>query len=233
MGDGERGAGMLDGRSRWQRGFDAAVGWLGAMALRALGRTWRVYFEGPDPFGRSQPQIAAFWHRNLLVASYLFRNRGVTAFVSRSRDGDLITGALAHLGYARPARGSSSRGGAAALREMIRLVRNGLSTAVVTDGPRGPARRSKPGVLTLARLTGAPIAPLAFAAHPCLRFRSWDQTLLPLPFARVICRFAAPIAVRRDAEREAEDGIRLALDRELNQLTDELDRRLGLDAASR
>jgi lysophospholipid acyltransferase (LPLAT)-like uncharacterized protein len=232
MGDGEWGAGMLDRRSRWQRSFDAVVGWLGALALRALGRTWRVCFEGPDPFAGSQPQIAAFWHRNLLVASYLFRNRGVTAFVSRSRDGDLITGALSHLGYARPARGSSSRGGAAALREMVRLVRKGLTAAVVTDGPRGPARRSKPGVLTLARLTAAPIAPLAFSARPCLRLRSWDRTLLPLPFARVICHFAAPIAVKRDLTREAEDRRRRALDRELNQVTDALDLRLGLGAVN-
>jgi lysophospholipid acyltransferase (LPLAT)-like uncharacterized protein len=226
---------MLDGRSRWQRSFDAALGWLGALALRALGRTWRVSFEGPDPFAGSgaQPQIGAFWHRDLLVASYLFRNRGITACVSRSRDGDLITGALAHLGYARPARGSTSRGGAAGLREMVRLVRNGLIAAVVTDGPRGPARRSKPGVITLARLTAAPITPLALSGRPCLRFRSWDRTLLPLPFARVICRFAPPIAVGPDDERETEDRLRLALDRELNRMTDALDLRLGFADANR
>lgn len=226
---------MTEGRSRWQRGFDAALGWLGALALRALGRTWRVSFEGPDPFAESRPQprIGAFWHRNLLVASYLFRNRGVTAFVSRSRDGDLVTGALAHLGYAHPARGSSSRGGAAGLRDMVRRVRNGLVAAVVTDGPRGPARRSKPGVIALARLTAAPITPLALSGRPCLRFRTWDRTLLPLPFARVVCRFAPPIAVRRDGDRETEDRLRLALDRELNRMTDALDLRLGFADANR
>jgi lysophospholipid acyltransferase (LPLAT)-like uncharacterized protein len=164
---------MLDGRSRWQRSFDAAVGWLGALALRALGRTWRVSFEGPDPFAGSgpQPQIAAFWHRNLLVASYLFRNRGITAFVSRSRDGDLITGALAHLGYVHPARGSSSRGGAAALRKMVRLVRNGLTAAVVTDGPRRTGRAAPRGARS-------PECSPWRGSRP-LRLRPWPSRAVP------------------------------------------------------
>ena len=197
--------------------------------LRMLGATWRISVEGPDPFvDRSGPHLGAFWHRNALIAAFMFRDRRFSVPVSRSRDGDLITQLLLGLGYATPPRGSSSRGGASALRALVNMVEEGFTISIQTDGPRGPARVSKYGMVSLARRTGRPISPLGFSAKPCIRFRSWDGTLLPLPFARVLCSFGSPIHVPRDAKPDEEEVIRQQLDCELNRLTDEADDRYGL-----
>lgn len=202
---------------------------IATLFLRILGSTWRVEVEGPDPFAAGPgPHLGAFWHRNALIAAFLFRDKGFSVPVSRSRDGDLITQLLLGLGYTMPPRGSSSRGGAAALRALARQVEQGTTISIQTDGPRGPARVSKHGMVSLARRTGRPISPLAFSARPCFQFESWDGTLLPLPFARVLCNFGPAIEVPRDAEPEEEEAIRLVLDRELNRLTDEADTRYGL-----
>lgn len=204
----------------------ALLGRAGALALRLWGATWRVTTEGPDPLVPGHaPVVAAFWHRNILIAAWYFRDRGFSVAVSRSRDGDLIAAALLALGYRRAARGSSTRGGAAALRELCRLVDAGATVSVQTDGPQGPARVSKIGVVTLSRLTGRPVQPVTFSARPSFRFSSWDRTLLPWPFARVVVRYAEPIPVARDAGEDAEERARCALDAVLNRVTDELDAR--------
>ncbi len=204
------------------------LGHAAALLLRALGATWRVRTEGPDPQASERPPfVAAFWHRNVLIASHYYRGRGFSAAVSRSRDGDRIAAMLSALGYQQPPRGSSTRGGAAALRELFRLVRSGTTVSIQPDGPQGPARISKIGIVNLSRLTRRPITPVGFSAAPCLRFRSWDGTLLPLPFARVVCRYGEAIAVPPDADDVLEERIRQDLDAALDGLTDELDARLG------
>jgi lysophospholipid acyltransferase (LPLAT)-like uncharacterized protein len=213
----------------WRGVGDAVVGWLGALLLRALGASWRARIEGDDPGGDGArgPRLAALWHRDALIAAALFRDRGCTAAVSLSRDGDRIAAALDHLGYRPPPRGSSSRGGVAAARGVSRRLRDGVTTAIVTDGPRGPARRSKPGVAALARLTGVSITPVAFAARPCLRFGSWDRMRLPLPFARVHCRLAPPIPVAPDARPGGDADVARALDRTLAAMSDALEARIA------
>ncbi len=202
---------------------------LATMLLRTLGATWRFSVEGPSPFAsESGPHLGAFWHRNALIAAFYFRDRGYSVPVSRSRDGDLITGLLLGLGYRPPPRGSSSRGGAAALRSLEKIVSQGTTVSIQTDGPRGPARVSKHGMVSLSRRSGIPMTPVAFSARPCFRFRSWDGTLLPLPFASVLCSFGPPIPVAPDASEEDENEAREHLDRELNRLTDDADDRFGL-----
>jgi lysophospholipid acyltransferase (LPLAT)-like uncharacterized protein len=216
------------------------LGHVAAILMRLLGATWRVRTEGPDPLApresRAQrrnaaheqpPVVAAFWHRNVLIGAYYYRDRSFAAAVSRSQDGDRIAALLGALGYTAPPRGSSTRGGAAALRQLFKLVRSGTTVSVQPDGPQGPARVSKVGIVTLARLTQRPITPVGFSARPTLRFRSWDGLVLPLPFARVICRYAEPIAVPPDADDAEQERLREMLDEVLNRLTDELDSSLG------
>ncbi len=218
------------------------VGHLAAILLRLLGATWRIRTEGPDPLPgdplspaplspekapEKAPVVAAFWHRNVLIGAHYYRDRRFAAAVSRSPDGDRIAALLTALGYRPAPRGSSTRGGAAALRELFKLVRSGTTVSVQPDGPQGPARVSKVGIITLARLTRRPITPVGFSAWPRLRFRSWDGLLLPLPFARVICRYAKPIPVPPDADDDEQERLRKALDKALNDLTDQLDSQLG------
>jgi lysophospholipid acyltransferase (LPLAT)-like uncharacterized protein len=205
------------------------LGRASALLLRALGTTWRIRTEGPDPLVPGHaPVVAAFWHRNILMASYCYRDRGFSVAVSRSRDGDRIASLLSALGYETPPRGSSTRGGAAALRELVRQVQSGTTVSIQTDGPQGPARVSKIGIVSLSRLSGRSITPVAFSARPHLRFRSWDGTLLPLPFAKVVCRYGDAMLVPADADEAEEENRRAQLDRELNRLTDDADRALGL-----
>ena len=213
-------------RGRLHAARAAVLGRLGSWVLRLLGATWRVTTEGPDPlYPNHEPVVAAFWHRNVLIAAHYYRDRDFSVAVSRSRDGDLIGALLTALGYRSPPRGSSTRGGAAALRELVRLVSAGTTVSIQTDGPRGPARISKPGVVTLARLTGRPIVPVAFGASRGTRFRSWDRTLLPAPFAQIVCRYGAAIPIPREEGDDRDEEIRRQLDRELNHLTDEIDAR--------
>jgi lysophospholipid acyltransferase (LPLAT)-like uncharacterized protein len=209
------------------------LGRAAAGVLRILGATWRIHSEGPDPRlepGHDAAEVAAFWHRNVLIASYCYRDQRFSVAVSRSRDGGRITALLAALGYRQPPRGSSTRGGAAALRELLNLVRDGTTVSIQPDGPQGPARVSKIGVVTLARLAERPITPVGFSARPCLRFRSWDRTLLPLPFARVVCRYGEALLVPPEADDEEEERLRQELDRRLDRLTDDLDEELGLSS---
>ncbi len=213
-------------RGRLHAARTALLGQLGSWLLRLLGATWRVTTEGPDPLCPNHaPVVAAFWHRNVLIAAHHYRDRGFTSAVSRSRDGDLIAALLTALGYSSPPRGSSTRGGAAALHALVRLVSAGTTVSVQTDGPRGPARVSKSGVVTLARLTGCSIAPVAFGASRGMRFRSWDRTLLPAPFAQIVCRYGDAIPMPPEEGDDRDEEIRLQLDRELNRMTDEIDAR--------
>lgn len=204
------------------------VGQAAALLIRVLGATWRIRTQGPDPLVADHaPVVAAFWHRNVLIASYYYRGRGFSVAVSRSRDGDRIAALLSALGYQTPPRGSSTRGGAAALLELVRQVDSGTTVSLQSDGPQGPPRVSKVGIVSLSRLTGRPITPVSFGARPCLRFRSWDGTLLPLPFAKVVCRYGEPLSVPADADEAEEEAWRAELDRALNDLTDGVDRDLG------
>jgi lysophospholipid acyltransferase (LPLAT)-like uncharacterized protein len=207
----------------------ALAGWVGALSIRALGGTWRLSSEGPDPFAGPRPVLGAVWHQGLLVAAYRWRARGVAVPVSRSRDGDLIDGVLRRLGFAESPRGSSSRGASGLLRALIRIARQGTVVAVLPDGPRGPARVAKPGIVALASATGAALVPVGVAARPCLRFGSWDGTMLPLPFARVHCVYGSPLFVpKRPPDL---DAWRKELEVQLDRVTEAAER--GLGAAER
>jgi lysophospholipid acyltransferase (LPLAT)-like uncharacterized protein len=116
------------------------------------------------------------------------------ALVSRHRDGEILARVLDGLGY-RTARGSSTRGGDSGLREMIRAGREGAPLAFTPDGPRGPARTCKPGVVRAAAATGMPVVPTAAAASSGRRLGSWDGFLVPAPGATVCVSRGAPIAV--------------------------------------
>lgn len=141
---------------------------------------------------RTGPGIYAIWHSRMLYPAYHFRHRGAQALISRSRDGDIIVRAVEKWGY-RAVRGSSSRGGATALRGLVRVLEQGRDVVITPDGPRGPREEVQPGVVALARLTGYPIVPLGYDASRKLVFNSWDRFVVPLPFGRIRIVFGEPI----------------------------------------
>lgn len=204
----------------WRRAGLGLFGWLSATVLRLVGATWRVEVLGRDPRGTPvtetrAPQLAALFHESMLPCAWLYRDRGYGVAVSRSRDGDLIRATLLALGYAEPPRGSSSRGGSAVLRGILRALAEGTTVAVLVDGPRGPARVAKTGIVTLARLAVRPIQPVAFSARPALRLGSWDRSLVPLPFARVVVAYGEPIGI--DPETALDEGAEQAAARRLDE----------------
>jgi lysophospholipid acyltransferase (LPLAT)-like uncharacterized protein len=210
---------MARPRTRWFRFTVAVGGWLAAALLRALGATWRVrQLAADDPTARREPAVGAFWHQGLFPAAWRFRDLGAAIPVSRSRDGDRIEAVLRRLGYGPSPRGSSSLGGHAALAGAIRSAHEGRMIGVLCDGPRGPARRCKPGVLAIARASGLPLYPVGVAARPALTFPSWDRTVLPLPFARVVFTGGAPLHIPPEATREDLETLRQHLERELDRL---------------
>jgi len=189
------------------------AGWL----LRLLASTWRVEVRGKDPFaaGAMQPLLFALCHESALCAAGTHSDRGVHVAVSRSRDGEHIAAVLSRLGFGDSPRGSSSRGGAEALRSVLRLLRSGGAVAILVDGPRGPAHVAKAGIVAAARLARAPILPVRFEARPCLRFTSWDRMRLPLPFARLVIDYGEPLAIARDASEAEVEAARCELEARL------------------
>lgn len=203
------------------------AGRLVARLLRILGATWRVRVLGSDPFTDCPgPFVGALWHESVFLAGHFFRDRGIVVMVSRSRDGDAIDAVLSRLGFAPSARGSSSRGGAGALRQQVEAVLAGRAGAILVDGPRGPARKAKPGIVRLAQAAGAVIQPVVLRARPAYRFGSWDGTILPAPFARVVVAYGERIPVPA-AEAVDQDAFALRIEAALAALEQTAETALG------
>ena len=202
-----------------------------ASYIRLLGATMHLEKDGWDVVqgfrARRESFVLTFWHGRFLMMPFVARSGPITAMLSRSRDAELLARTLAFFGVDF-ARGSTSLGGATALRSVVRRAALGSDVAVVPDGPRGPRRRVQPGVIAVARLTGLPILPVTFSASPARRLRSWDRTLVPRPFGRGLFLFGELQRVPRDASRDDEELARQRLERELDRITDLADRRVGL-----
>jgi hypothetical protein len=171
--------------------------------------------------------ILAFWHSRFLMMPYSYPDRRLVVLLSRHRDARMLARVLRRFRL-DVAFGSSSRGGAAVLREIVRRVEKGFDVGLAPDGPKGPRRRAKPGVLAIARLTGLPIIPTAFSAHPARRLRSWDRTLVPKLGAKALYQYGEPLTVPRNIDPVDQERIRRHLEAELDRLTDEADRTVGL-----
>lgn len=206
------------------------AGLLGRYLAFALATTrWRI--EGTENLEGAlsgQPHIVAFWHERLPMMPMLwlmFRRmprappRRMHVLVSHHRDGRFI-GAVIERFRLELVLGSSSRGGAAGLRSLSRLLADGDLVAVTPDGPRGPRREAAPGVAQLAALSGAPVLPCAAQTSRHWVLRSWDRMVIPRPFGRGVLVCRPPIAVARGGWREAAPIISAAL----SAAADEADR---------
>lgn len=205
--------------------------WFAAQYIRLVWYSGRWTVRGAAPakrrFERGEPVIVATWHGRLLMAPFGWIHSDRThILVSAHSDGRLIARTLAHFNT-RTVTGSTRRGGAQALRRLHRVLRSGGAVGITPDGPRGPRMRVSPGVIQLARLTGAPVYPFVFSARPCRIFDSWDRFVLPLPFARGLYLWGDPIIVDRHADKEAIEAARRALEDTLNALTRQADAELG------
>ncbi len=208
------------------------AGTLGRRLADALMATVRFRVEPPDRYRRfreaGEPVIFAVWHGRLLPLTYHHRHQRITAIISQSEDGEYIARVVEGWGY-ETVRGSTSRGGGAALRGLVKAARGGRSLAITPDGPRGPRQRLQPGVITIAQLTGLPIVPLACAVSRAWWPGSWDRFCVPKPFARVRVLYGHPRRVPRDASDEELERHARELESEMNAMIDEADRDGGPD----
>lgn len=192
-------SGPVSHYSPGQRLTLALVPPLAALLIRLLGMTLKYVDRGdpgvPPGYSIPGPVVFAFWHRSLLACAHRFRGLEIAILISPSFDGELIARTVRLLGF-HPIRGSSSRGGAAGLRNMQLSYAAGHRCAITADGPRGPLYVAKPGVAQLANTVGeAGTWVGCFHALPQRRWeaKSWDRFMIPKPFSRVVLSWPSHI----------------------------------------
>ncbi len=210
----------------------AALGWLFAQYIRlvlATGHWTEVGGDVPRRFwAEGRPYIGCFWHGRMMLMPYCRGpGREFMMLISRHRDGRLIARTVAHFDIGT-IEGSSSRGGAAAVRALVRTIKSGGLVGVTPDGPRGPRMRAGSGLITVARLTRAPILPVTYSVRRRKVLPSWDRFVIALPFSRGTFRWGTPIAVAADADEAAMEQARRAVEEQLNRLCAEADRDCGV-----
>ncbi len=163
------------------------------LIYRTLYASWRVQIIEPPELEnlkrQHKPFILAHWHGDELAQLFMVRHFGLATMISTSRDGEIMNYLVRKFG-GTSARGSSTRGGAGALKGLIKLCRKGHPTSIAVDGPKGPIYQVKPGIFELSRLTGAPIFSIGvYAEKKYVAHRSWNKAILPKPFSKVVVTF--------------------------------------------
>lgn len=213
-------------RREWPLRFRILCGllvWLVPWALRLWMWTCRITVLNPDidrHLRRGGHVIGALWHHNFIFYAWYFERRRYLVMSSWSKDGEIMVRVMRQMGY-RHVRGSSSRGGAQALHEMVQLARKGATCAIIADGPRGPAREAKVGVVLAASHSGLPVVPGGAFVCRGKRLRNWDRTAIPFPFSRIILTFGEPIRVPPDLDAAQIEEWRKRIEREVTRCEEE------------
>lgn len=169
--------------------------WLASLQLRYV-----FHDRAGNPRWSGRPVLYVFWHEMLFFYPHTHGRYKVVTLTSRHRDGELATQIL-RMVRAGAIRGSTTRGGAAALRKLIRMGQVS-HLAIAVDGPKGPRRQVQTGAIWLAGATGMPIVPVGFACDGCWRVRSWDGTVFPYPGAKLRCVTGLPIEIPPDLDHD-------------------------------
>jgi len=183
-------------------------------AVRVLASSWRITVFHEERWRilreTKRPHVFLLWHEALLPLLWQHRNQGIAIVVSEARDGQYLADVATSLGY-RTVRGSSTRGGARALLAAVRELQAAGAVAFTPDGPRGPRRELKPGVVAAAQRGGAVIVPIHAEADRAWRLHSWDRFMIPKPLARVRITYGRPFAVA-EGEAGLAEGLARAAD---------------------
>jgi lysophospholipid acyltransferase (LPLAT)-like uncharacterized protein len=182
--------------------------------------------SGLDGVRQGEPAIYSVWHNRLALCLFIYyanarkanATNGVAAIVSASRDGGFLTAVLRCF-RVEPVRGSSSRRGPQALRELTSWAAKGYDLAITPDGPRGPRYVVQEGIMAMAQLTGLPIVPFSYHVRWKICLKSWDGFQIPLPFSVVELNSAPIIRVPREATDEEREQLRLKLQNLLKDLS--------------
>jgi len=174
--------------------------WTGYLILKLIGATQQTRVVNlaavTRVFAEHGCAIFAFWHNRLMMIPYIYRRlfgmKDIVTLISSSRDGEYFVRALRLF---RPyiVRGSSTRGGSAAFKALVRRIRDGMDCIITPDGPQGPKYSIQPGTIALARLTGVPIIPVSYWSSRSKILNTWDGFILTLPFGRTTYVFGEPV----------------------------------------
>lgn len=200
-------------------------GLLGAMAVRwwmsTLDYKAALYDRTLDPAfpGCRGQKIYLFWHEYILFPISLRGHCNLAMLLSRHRDAEILGYAGYHLGF-QAVRGSTNRGGVAAIRELLRKSRQ-MHLAITPDGPRGPRRRLAPGAVYLASKLGLPLVALGCGYQRPWRVPSWDRFAVPRPYTRARCVLSPELVVPPGLDRRGLEHFRGQIENLLNRLTAE------------
>ena len=163
------------------------------------------------------PAIYAVWHGKQYGLLSIVPRKDVHILISQSNDGESISVASTVLGFST-VRGSTNRGGTKALRDSLKILKNGKSIAFTVDGPKGPIYKVKEGVIKMAQIAQVPIIPIMPVAKRTLNFKTWDKYQLPYWFEKTVALYGDPIYVPRQLTPEEEENFRLGLENKLFEL---------------
>jgi hypothetical protein len=180
------------------------------------------FFAEPPP----GPAIYCIWHNRLALSMITYygyikkhnHSSGLAVMVSASKDGAFLSAVLECF-RVRPVRGSTSRRGHQALRELTTWAKREHDLALTPDGPRGPCYAVQEGVIALAQLTELPIVPVSYNLGWKLRLKSWDRFQIPLPFSRCEMIYEKPVRVARNSSETEREKYRLQLENALKGMT--------------
>lgn len=196
---------------------------IGYWLVRLIGLTLRIRAVGYERYGDVEcGKIFLGWHGRTFVAALFFRNKGLWTIISRSRDGDMQNSIFSRLGF-KTIRGSTGRGGAKAAAESIRVLKKGGTMAFTPDGPRGPSGVVQPGVMLMAKRSGAALVPVGLSASMKWHAPTWDRYMVPLPLARCLIVFGEPMFVSRDCNDDEVEVARKKLEEEIKRVQAQAD----------
>lgn len=206
-------------RARWLITF-------GHRLLQVWARTLRFEIDDQAHVLGTPPNeryIGALWHNRLLLLPFVIRRylpaRRGAALISPSGDGDLLAGLVERFNF-EVVRGSSSRKGASAMRQLAEVIANGKDVVMTPDGPRGPAYQLGQGIVFLAQQTVTQVVPINMEYTSCWRVKSWDRFILPKPFSKVRVTFGAPHRVAPTASEPEFQKERARLQEAMLQLVE-------------
>ena len=207
--------------------------WLAAKMIRLFHRRLQPDMIGLEPVEKIWEQgenvILSFWHDQLFMMAAGYTGPRASVMISASKDGELIARTMGYFEIGT-IRGSSTRGGRAAFKAMVDLGKAPLDLAFTPDGPKGPRHVIKDGVVQLARVTGRPIVPMAFARSHGYRFNSWDRFLVPYPRGKAVYAFGAPLYYEKGESIDSfRDQVQAAMDQNINTAMEHL-KHYGLTA---
>ena len=178
---------------------------------------------------KGKKPLHAIWHQRMVGGILAHRGEGYVTMASKSEDGEIIATFLKYWGFVA-ARGSSSRGGDVASVEFLEALASAPGGALTPDGPRGPARKCKRGILVLAEQGNGLVLPSSSSSSSPRFLNSWDRFLMPLPFSRCVVVFGPPLERGVD---ETEEAFLARAAAAIDAVTDEADRLCGVANAPR